>query len=1617
MADWLVSIGLDDREGRESLKRFQELGGKTGQALGQNLVTGFSKEASDLPIGVNKALAGLKGIGAKVGKGIGADLLSGAAGGFKGLPQIAGQAGAKAGKQVTASVVRGLGGIPTALQSSLASGGAKAGTEGGRAGTAFILGLQKSLKVVGPSFDAVVNEARAAAQMIGATFDAVDLRFKTESGQLIPQEELDRMRQINPVLDSAVTSVNNYRAANQSATPAVKGLGAQITQLANSGGLVQSAITGMAFALSDRLFQALSSVRRALTGALVGFAALDAELRKGAAAASEDGAYERLSTAVRRVALNSSASTSELAVLNTELVRMGFTVTDVENTLGGIVRASEASGTAFENMGNIVGQALVTFQLGSDQIGRVTDVLVNGANLSAASMDSLGEALGYAGPVAATLGITIEDVVGTLSLLSQAGLDGSIAGRGLATGLTRLQRALSTTNPEVIGLTAGQDRLAEAIRILGNDLADTNGKVSLTGDGLVKLKDAFDELGDAQRLELSSAIFGLDAGPKFLALLNQSEDQIRSMSDAINSSAGVADATRDKMESLGLSLSRLESATGAVANVFGSVIGGAIKPFIDAFSGALAVVSEIPAPIQRAVAALALLGGAYASARIAVEVFRAAMKTEIVAGTVSELTQLSKSLRQTFGADIGKAKAQWGTLIQALSRSSFGPVIQGLGDLRRSMTTTFNAQQFRQGIENIFGGLRQSAGKAVPYVVSQLRLLYQAANAKFGAGVLGAAKGFQILRAQMLNAGQGMLAVSKQSSGLSRVLLQGLGSGLQAASKALGIFKVQAVATAAASAGLATTLGAVALAVAAVAAVILVYNSYMSEARKATEGTQKRIDELTKSLREAGVETERLVTLGGPLEEAWAGLGYAVKDLSAPLKAIEQDTAKAAKSALDWGTALQSLPAILAKLTTTFLPGLIQKIREWWNEVQKAKQLEQLDLGLKNLDTRFGEASDGVGRLSAEFANLGKDADPKALAELEGRAGKLVGTMGTLRQNINDQAGAWRQLAGQYRAAGDEDVARRFDQAAAALEAMLPAVEDNADELGRLGKEAGVSVPKLDELTRTLKEVEDGLASLEREGQIGLAQEEVRLLKEVAEGNITAEQAALGKAEATAKALDAQIAYLKQELALQDKSTEGTEERQKLELALAQTEAERARLGLDLIKQRQAAEGNATSASVEGTKERIAAENELNRAISSRPVENLKRQTEYANGLLQYARAMEGLEQSEFNLAIARNKFELDAAEKRGATEQQLATIRKRGEELNKEAVLARYRNLLAIQEVELLIFSLKQRQSQLEAKKGLNDSRLAELAAEAALLDVVNTGSAEQVRAAQMKLQLAREATKLAGEQVALEQAMVAPAQAAIAASQETARNQVAAEAAGLGLSQSMLDAAGSAEFMATQTGKLPEGLAEGVQQAANLTQQIGEGSVDLYQEVASVTGQAAGQAGDLARNMNQATNQARQFYEYLNAAANVPAGRFTGGPVTGGESYKVNELGQEAFLSRSGKLSLIERGRNAMWRAPSSGIVLPASLTSTLDEAGLLNAGRRVSHADTVAGRGAPAAPPLGGEPTHALLRRMNAKLAKLSAAVQDLPGRDWQLKLQGGNGPARRATDLNHRLSSLL
>jgi tape measure domain-containing protein len=121
----------------------------------------------------------------------------------------------------------------------------------------------------------------------------------------------------------------------------------------------------------------------------------------------------------------------------------------------------------------------------------------------------------------------------------------------------------------------------------------------------------------------------------------------------------------------------------------------------------------------------------------------------------------------------------------------------------------------------------------------------------------------------------------------------------------------------------------------------------------------------------------------------------------------------------------------------------------------------------------------------------------------------------------------------------------------------------------------------------------------------------------------------------------------------------------------------------------------------------------------------------------------------------------------------------------------------------------------------------------------------------------------------------------------------------------------------------------------------EIKEDQKKATEEAAKATDGAAEAGGNLASSFGTAADRAgdiRKIMDDIKRVANsirIPStgNRFTGGDVSGGSRYTVNELGKEMFLSSSGRLSWINAPAWGQWTAPGAGTVIPAHVAAGIN------------------------------------------------------------------------------------
>jgi TP901 family phage tail tape measure protein len=308
-----------------------------------------------------------------------------------------------------------------------------------------------------------------------------------------------------------------------------------------------------------------------------------------------EAAFGRMNDKARELGASTSFTAVQVANLMTELGRAGFSPDQINEMTLAVLDLARATGTDATLSAGIMAATLRQFDMGAGSAARVADVLTMAANKTFNSVETLGEAMKYAGPVAADLGMSLEDTAAILGTLGNVGIQGSMAG----TTLRRLG---------VITAAEG-DKLQQ---IFGVAFKDAAGNARPLVDVLGEVAAATNALPTAERAKKFSDAFGL-LGITGASAIGKVAADTRQLKKDLEGAAGTARATAKEMDAgLGGSMRILLSAIEGVALAFGDAIAPAAQMLANAATRAAdairALVKQFPLASQLAAG---LVGGLF----------------------------------------------------------------------------------------------------------------------------------------------------------------------------------------------------------------------------------------------------------------------------------------------------------------------------------------------------------------------------------------------------------------------------------------------------------------------------------------------------------------------------------------------------------------------------------------------------------------------------------------------------------------------------------------------------------------------------------------------------------------------------------------------------------------------------------------------------------------------------------------------------------------------------------------------------------------------------------------------------------------------------------------------
>lgn len=287
---------------------------------------------------------------------------------------------------------------------------------------------------------------------------------------------------------------------------------------------------------------------------------------------------------------------TDAAQAEEELAKAGVSVQDVlTGGLIGSLNLATAGSLELGRAAEIAASTMTQFGLKGKDIPHIADLLAAGAGKAQGSVEDLGLAMTYVGPVAGQMGVSVEETTGALAELASNGILADKAGTGLRGVL--------------MALTAPSEKAAGTMKDLGINVYDSHGKFVGFRGVAEQLHKSLSGLTAAERDTALGAIFGNEQIVAARVLYAGGAQAVDDWTKKVNDSGYAARFAAARMDNLA---GDIESLKGSLETALIKGGTGSVRVLRDMTQGAIGAVnafSNLPPSVQTALTATAGITG------------------------------------------------------------------------------------------------------------------------------------------------------------------------------------------------------------------------------------------------------------------------------------------------------------------------------------------------------------------------------------------------------------------------------------------------------------------------------------------------------------------------------------------------------------------------------------------------------------------------------------------------------------------------------------------------------------------------------------------------------------------------------------------------------------------------------------------------------------------------------------------------------------------------------------------------------------------------------------------------------------------------------------------------
>ena len=286
-----------------------------------------------------------------------------------------------------------------------------------------------------------------------------------------------------------------------------------------------------AFAAANIATAAFTAASRALKNAIkdgiVTFKDFEFQMAKvKAISGASDKEFKKLQDSAQELGRTTFFTASQVGELQLNLSKLGFRPEEILQSQEAILQLSTAMGEDLGRTATVVAATLRGFGESTEETARFADGMAAAFSNSALDIEKFQTSMSKVSAIAAMAGFSFEETTGLLALLTNSGMEASIAGTSLRNILLHLQDPTSDLS-ERLGRTvhSGED-LIIALKELSDSGIDVAGVMEIVDRRQVQAMNSF--------------IAGADTLTEFNKILNSSSGAAEDMADIMDDTLGGA---------------------------------------------------------------------------------------------------------------------------------------------------------------------------------------------------------------------------------------------------------------------------------------------------------------------------------------------------------------------------------------------------------------------------------------------------------------------------------------------------------------------------------------------------------------------------------------------------------------------------------------------------------------------------------------------------------------------------------------------------------------------------------------------------------------------------------------------------------------------------------------------------------------------------------------------------------------------------------------------------------------------------------------------------------------------------------------------------------------------